>query len=101
MPCRSFRFSKVRAKNMVISIRFGSTLELDRASNKKSKSKFGQHIRSTKNLVEREKKSAKRKELLSISYMVMHAISKRYFLPMVIASIIIGFTECFSRRVWH
>jgi len=86
---------------MVISIRFGSTPELDRASNKKSKSKFGQHIRSTKNLVERENKSAKRKESLSGSYMVMHAISKRYFLLMVIASITTGFTECFSRRVWH
>jgi restriction endonuclease len=60
---------------------------------------------NSKNLVEREKKSAKRKELLSISYMVytrlMHAISKRYFLPMVIASIIIGFTGYLSRRVWH
>jgi hypothetical protein len=62
-------------------------------------------IPKLKNLVEREKKSAKRKELLSGSYMVytrlMHAISKRYFLLMVIASITIGFTECFSRRVWH
>ena len=33
---------------MVASIRFGSSPELDEASNKKSKSKFGQHIQSTK-----------------------------------------------------
>ena len=60
---------------------------------------------NSKNLAEREKKSQKRKELLSGSYMVytrlMHAISKRYFLPMVIASITTGFTGYLSMRVWH
>jgi len=62
-------------------------------------------FRNSKRRAEGKRISLKRKELLSGSYLVytrlMRAISKRYFLLMVIASTTTGFTGYLSRRVWR